>query len=280
MGRKQDQKDGLGESKLRRLRPFVLPVLATVFVSLTGAIAFLRAENFLVRDSRFVMRGGVLAGEDSPDLRISGISRAAAAKIRGVFAKDQGQSIYQTPLEQRREELLGIRWVRDASVRRVWPNRVEVRVVERKPEAFIRLPGAYKVSPSSVMLVDLDGVILPVPEDRVRLELPVLNGIREDQPVEERAARVRMMKRITADLGAMAAKITEYDLRDTVNGRLVYDLGDRMVTLIVGHEDYALRVRRFLEHYPEIQKRAPSALTLDLRLPDRITAVEEEADGQ
>jgi len=280
MGRSTDTQEKRGGSKLRLVRPYVLPVLATVFVFLTGAIAFLRAENFLTRDARFTMRGGVLPGEDSPDLRITGISRAAASQIREVFRADGGRSIYQLPLEQRRKELLGIQWVREASVSRVWPNRVEVRVSERKPEAFIRLPGAHKSSPSSVMLIDGDGVILPVPGDRVHLDLPLLNGIKEDQSVEERAARVRMMKRIASEIGTLAPKITEYDLRDTVNGRLVYDLGERTVTLIVGHEDYALRMKRFVEHFQEIQRRAPGASALDLRLPDSIIAVEEEADAQ
>ena len=37
------------------------------------------------------------------------------------------------PLAERRRRLLAIDWVEDASVSRLWPNRVLVRITERKP---------------------------------------------------------------------------------------------------------------------------------------------------
>ena len=50
-----------------------------------------------------------------------------------------GRSVYLIPLDERRATLRTVDWVKDASVARVWPNRVVVRVAERKPVAFVTL---------------------------------------------------------------------------------------------------------------------------------------------
>ena len=55
---------------------------------------------------------------------------------------------------------------------RLWPNRVLVRVAERKPVAFVTLSG------SRYGLIDEDGVILPPATDR--FHLPVLQGSERD----------------------------------------------------------------------------------------------------
>jgi len=271
-------KNQTGTTVRRNWRPYVLPLLAISFVSLTVLVGLQRLERMLIHDSRFVLRQGSLPGESSPDLRITGLNRATASQVRRVFEEDEGRSVYLLPLAERQNRLAAIPWIRQASVSRIWPNRVEVRVRERTPEAFIRLPGSR--GSSKPMLIDGDGVILPVPEDRPRLELPALDGIREDQSQPDRAARVRLMKRVQEDLGAMAERVSEIDVRDTTSIRIIFQVGDRAVTLLLGNEDFGRRVAVFLQHFPEIVRRAPNATTFDLRLPDRITAVEEESNGE
>ena len=48
---------------------------------------------------------------------------------------------------------------------------------------------------------------------------------------------------------------------------------------MLGNRNFLTRLRNFVSHYPEIQKRLPSAVTFDLRLDDRITALREGARG-
>jgi hypothetical protein len=83
------------------------------------------------------------------------------------------------------------------------------------------------------------------------------------------------MKQIIGELGSLAAGVSEYNLVDPTVVRMVYVADGTAVTLIAGKDEFAKKVRRFLDHYQEIRRRAPAVLTLDLRLPDRITAVEE-----
>ena len=74
-----------------------------------------------------------------PTLEIAGAAHASRAQIEAVFADDSGRSVYLLPLSDRRETLRTVDWVKDASIARLWPNRVMVSVAERKPVAFIAL---------------------------------------------------------------------------------------------------------------------------------------------
>ncbi|MBK5290372.1 MAG: FtsQ-type POTRA domain-containing protein [Acidobacteriia bacterium] len=257
-------------------KPFVLPVLAATFLCLTGLLVFQALERFLIHDARFTMRAGDVPGEGSPDLAITGLNRTPAAQVRRLFQSDEGRSVYLLPLAQRQESLRRVQWIKDASVRRQWPNRVSVHVKERKPEAFIRLTSKRQAASPKFMLIDGDGVLLPAPEDSAVMELPALSGISPDQNQEDRARRVRLMKHVMQAIGRHAEYVSEFNVSDVDNVRLIYSIEDRAVTLLMGNENYAARLQRFLTHYPEIKKRAPTATAFDLRIKDRITAIDEE----
>jgi cell division protein FtsQ len=84
------------------------------------------------------------------------------------------------------------------------------------------------------------------------------------------------MLRLTRDLGPQAvAKISEIDVSNAENLRLTQPWDGRMVTLLLGDHDFALRYQNFVRNYAEIRRRLPDANTLDLRLEDRITVVDQ-----
>ena len=101
--------------------------------------------------------------------------------------------MYLLPLSDRRAALRSVDWVKDASIARLWPNRVVVSVSERKPVAFLTLAA------SRFALIDEDGVILPPAPDR--FTLPVLAGVRPPIRSAQRRERVHRMLRLTRDLG-------------------------------------------------------------------------------
>src|SRR5579871_4232889 len=109
--------------------------------ALAGAIyASQRFEQFLIRDPRFTFAGPAEYGLESANIQLRGVNYASAAKILSSFDADFGRSIYLVPLAARREGLLNIGWVRDATIVRVWPDQLIVTVQERKPVAFVKLP--------------------------------------------------------------------------------------------------------------------------------------------
>lgn len=254
------------------LRRFLLPVSAAVAVSAALLYTFHRFEEFLVHDPRFTVRvKGDLPG-DAGSLTIQGAGGEAAAQVRAVFGSDHGRSLYLVPLEQRRMQIRAIPWVRDASVTRYWPNRVEVSVRRRQPVAYAQLPGQRGAH--RVMVVDEEGALLDRSNANGR-DLPVLSGLRVDQAPEERALRVRLMRRVMADLGERSRNISVIDAAQLDNVRLTMQIDEMLLVLVLGPDEFGRKVDQFLRFYPDIRTRVRSGAVIDLRIRDRATVLEE-----
>jgi cell division protein FtsQ len=241
----------------------VMIAVAFCAVLIASLYLFHQFEQFLIRDPRFALNG---VEGDVGSIEIAGASHASRTQIERVFSIDLGRSVYLLPLTERREALRSVDWIKDASIARLWPNRVVVSIEERKPVAFLTLAA------SRFALIDDEGVILPTAPDR--FTLPVLSGVRASDPLESRRDRVHRMLRLTRDLGGEAQNISEIDVSDRDNLKVTAPRDGHIVTLLLGDRDFARRYQNFLNHYAEIKRRLPNAATLDLRLEDRITVVE------
>ena len=265
------------------VRPYVLPLLGLTLGLLIVILAMHRVERLLFEDARFKMRAPAWGEKMSPDLRLGGLQRAQSPAIRAVFRGDEGQSVFRIPLEERRKKIEGLKWVRRASVSRVWPNLIDVRLEERTPVAFVQLTSYRRRDPSArVSLIDDEGELLPVTPGS-SYALPMLTGIREEQQTAARAGRVLLMRRFLSALGELGKPVSEIDVCKEDNIRVVYPIDGRAITLSMGSERFRARLERFLHYYPDIQKKMPGVVGLDLRLEDRITADElerQECDGQ
>jgi cell division protein FtsQ len=224
-------------------------------------MAALRAHRFVMADPQFM-----LSPERKDALAIEGLRYAARSRVQAVFAADFGRSIFTIPLAERRRRLLAIDWVEEASVSRIWPDRLRVRIRERKPVAFVSLPGG-------AMLIDAEGVLLEPPA-QAQFAFPVLSGVREEETDDRRRERVKAMLAFEQEMGDHTKDISEIDASDPASLRVIARVQDRALELLMGDGGYAQRYRNFLNHYPEIQKRSPEVTTFDLRLDDRITARE------
>lgn len=280
-GKKSREVAAFGEA-LATIRPYVLPVLGLTFVLLVVILATQRVERFVQNDPRFRLRRAEFGAKISPDVRVAGVRRAPLNAIRAVFAADEGESVFRVPLIERRRKMEEIKWVRRASVSRVWPNMLDVRLEERVPVAFVQLDsGRRRDSGGRVSLIDAEGELLPVAPGLD--SLPLLTGISEEQQAAARAARVVLMGKVLRALGDLGKPVSEIDVCREDNIKVVYPIDGRAVTLSLGNEQFRGRLERFLHYYPEIQKKMPGVAALDLRLPDRITADEmerQECDGQ
>lgn len=237
----------------------VAAVVALALATASAAMATLKVRRFISTDPQFT-----LSPENKDALRIEGLRYTPRAQVLHIFSGDVGRSIFLIPLQERRRELLAMNWVEEASVSRLWPDRVVVRLRERTPVAFVSFR-------NGVQLIDAHGVLLQPPAQSA-FAFPVLSGIRETDTPEERLERVQAFRRVQQDMGYLAKDLSEVDASDPGNIRVVAQAGSRTVDLILGDADFGRRYQNFLNHYAEIQKRSPDATKFDLRLDDRITA--------
>lgn len=197
-------------------------------------------------------------------LMVEGLNYTARSKVQRVFAADFDRSVFAVPLEERRRRLLAIDWVEDASVSRIWPDHLVVRIRERRPVAFVPLG-------STVLLIDTHGVLLDQPPQS-QFAFPVMRGIREEATESQREQQVHLLLAVQEDMGYLAKDISEINVSDPDDIRIVVQVEHHAVELLLGDSNFGRRYQNFLKHLPDIQRQSPGVKTFDLRLDDRITA--------
>jgi len=243
---------------------------------LVGSLyAFHRTETFLIHDNRFQLAEAREFRGQSPSLVVEGIHYASPSQVRHVFAPDFGRSLYLVPLNARRKELLAIDWVEQATVSRVWPNTVKVRIEERRPVAFIQLPPRHRDGLTEFALIDKDGYILR-PRIAARFTLPVISGIKESEDREDRRARVQRVLSMLEGLGPLAKHVSEVNVSDPNNLIVAEHLDNRVLSLMLGDENYASRMTNFINNYNEIKTKRPDASNFDLRVDSMITVAGDQ----
>lgn len=247
-------------------------VTAAAVGALAGAfLAYQAIERLLIEDPKFRLARTEPSG--GPEIAIEGLAKASRERVLEIFAEDAGRSVYLLPISARRRQLLAIDWVRDATVVRLWPNRVRVRIAEREPAAFVRLEPRESGAAYRTALIDAEGVILEIPEG-ARYDLPLLAGVDERQSQEMRALRVRRMLALFAEIGELGERVSEVDAENPNNLKVMVNAGGRLVQAWLGRERYLYRLRRFLQYFAEVRRRYPAATVFDLRLEDRITVID------
>ena len=231
--------------------------LGAAFVS-TGFAAF-KVRQYVIADPQFS-----LSRDRRDALTIEGVRYSSRSRVQRIFAGDFDHSVFSVPLGERRRRLLAIDWVEDASVSRIWPDRLVVRIRERKPVAFVTLR-------SGILLVDAHGVLLESPL-QASFTFPVLSGVKEDESESGRRERVRTLLRLEEDMGYLMKDISEVDTSDPDDLRVVTQVDHRALTLLLGDNNFGRRYQNFLNHYPDIERQSPEVKIFDLRLDDRITA--------
>jgi cell division protein FtsQ len=255
-----------------RWRRFAFWLGAGALLMVGTLFAWHRTEEFLIRDDRFrISEPDNIAGQ-SPDLKVEGIRYASASQIRHVFAEDFGRSLYLVPLQKRRLQLMEIDWVEDATVSKVWPDSIRAVIKERQPVAFVRLPRLHRNSTSRLALIDRDGFILR-PRVAAQFTLPLISGVQETENIENRKARVHRALTMLREVGSLSNQISEVDVTDVNNIIVAEHVGDNVVNLILGSENFQDRLVNFLANYNEVKEKRPDATVLDLRVDGAITAV-------
>ncbi len=239
-----------------------------LWAGLCAGLAFggIEVHSFMLSDSRFALHCDPRA-VSCADIEVHGAVHSNMARIQGIFAQDAGKSVFDIPLAERRRHLLAVDWVREASVMRIWPNRISITIAERVPVAFASLPigGSNR---HWLALIDDQGVLLTLPP-RTRFPLPVLSGITEDQSEPERQKRVEAMQHLLADLGPQAKEISEINAATVEDMRIVTAANGHAVELWLGDQHFRSRYQNFMNHYREMRQDSDSAV-FDLRLDDRI----------
>ncbi|MGA2907863.1 MAG: FtsQ-type POTRA domain-containing protein [Terracidiphilus sp.] len=268
--------DRFGKSK----RPWWRPAgtVGRVFLSV-GALVVLGAfttsilmiRHTLERDPRFRIAG-------SEDIQATGLSEVSRAEMMPVFGEDMGRNIFFVPIDARRKQLEQIPWIERATVMRVLPDQIRVAVVERQPVAFTR-------HREEIGLVDANGVLLNMaPETMAKhhYSFPVLTGIDAGDSSDSRKERMdvymRMMAELDADGKHNSEQISEIDLTDPEDARVLMPEQGADILAHFGEDRFLERYDRFQSHIAEWRQQYPHLAAVDLRYDNQV--VLEMASGK
>ena len=189
--------------------------------------------------------------------QVKGLNCRGGVNISSRHREIQKDDVRRAMIEQ-------IAWVESADTARLWPNRILVVIRERTPVAFLR-------TAASLVLVDSTGQLLDRPA-QASFSFPVVTGMSELDPPDERRRRMALFNAVMQDLDREGAhytkELSEVDVSDPEDARVV--TGETAVLLHLGRDGFLQRYKTYLSHIQEWRQSIPKIHSVDLRYDRQI----------
>lgn len=219
--------------------------------------------------------GGILAGRllfasdffRVDRVRVADQERVSEAEILALSDIRPGMSIFDLDLDLIGRKIEENPWVATATVERVFPREVSIRVSERSPRAVVSLGYLYYADASGEVFK------LLAPEDS--LDYPVVSGLDRrfllDKPEEAR----RLLKEAMALLAELEAR-KAFNLDDV--SELHIDMAEGLtlhtytggVPIRMGYGNYRNKLDRLERIYGDLEPRLLALKHIDLNVADRV----------
>jgi cell division protein FtsQ len=247
----------LGKKTESRLKKALL-ISAVVFVLSGAAVGTYR---YGIHSWRFRL-------DSSENIEITGVHNASRAQVIDVVGADIGRNLFFVPLDERKKQLEQVPWVESATVMRLLPNHVAVRIHERVPIAFAHIG-------SKINLIDGNGVVLGIPANRqVKYSFPVIEGITDTEPLSSRAAAMRIYSRVVRELDSEGSRysqeLSEVDLSDPEDIKVTANNTGGAVTVHLGNSNLLERFKLYVTHIAEWRQQFQNLQSVDLRYEGQI----------
>ena len=183
--------------------------------------------------------------------------------------EEQDRSLFALDLDALRKSVELLPWVKAATVRRVWPDRLMIQVTERVPIAFVRID-------DSTQMVDEEGVLLESKgEGLPNFDFPVLMGLEsgfETELLTRNRKRIDLYRRLTRELddngAGLSHDLSEVHLQDAGSVSIV--LNDDTVLVHIGADHFQERFRRYIAMSREIKQKYRLLESVDLRFENQV----------
>lgn len=168
------------------------------------------------------------------------------AVIVGPYIENQG--LFSVDAAALKQALLAEPWIYKVDVKRIWPNTLEIVLIEQQPVA--------RWNAHDLLNANAD-VFTPLPA-AISLNLPQLRG-----PDDQQQLVLQQWQQINTALTPLGLEIKELDLNQRHAWRMTMSDG---TVIILGKNDVLKRLQHFVSTYPKIFSppvRIPK--TVDLR---------------
>ena len=202
-------------------------------------------------------------------ITVDGAGWMSRGELLGLLEPLRGNNLIQADLGTAHASLLASGWIRNAMLRRVFPSTVEVIVEERTPFALGRFG-------DRLYIIDTEGRVIDEYSPRFALlNLPLVDGLGEDEAPATaavlrggRAALAARVIRAIAEDPALSARVSQIDVADPYD--VVVLLSGDPARIHLGHEQFAERLRMYLELATTLRSRVAVIDAVDMRFGPQV----------
>lgn len=206
------------------------------------------SDNF--KRNRLMSMGFVIERVD-----VMGEGRLREEDVRRALGVYAGDYLFGIDMEGAQQRVESLSWVDRAVVRRLWPDRIVVQIIERQPYALWQHGGEIKV-------VDAKGTAITDANARNYTQLTLFVG----ENAGEQAASIRQ---IMGEFPQISPRVESFVNVSDSRWDMILDEGAVRVMLPEAAMRKALRQLQTLQTQTQILDRTIE--TIDMRLPDRLT---------
>lgn len=217
---------------------------ANIFVPLFFILCILFCLGFL----GFMGYRTVTASEffDVKKVDVRGTARSSKEDIEKIVGGEAEKlGVWNADLNEIKNRVERLAYVKSAAVSRVLPDGVRVNVIERVPKAVARIDGGD-------FWVDDEGVILGLVgknEERPSFFMRGWDESKAENAQKDNQARVKMYQKMIEDWRVfdLARRVKEVDLEDLQDPKAIVEDSGMTVSIDLGKENYGKRLQKGLE---------------------------------
>lgn len=235
----------------RQVIPIAAAILAVVLVTAAGAAAY----SWLGRSRLFSVR----------DIDMNRCAYVTREEVSGILSGAPQGNILSLSSEKIGRRLLSHPWVRGVSVRKALPDRLVVRIEERRPVAMINLDALY--------YVDEQGAIFKRLTAYDPKNFPILTGFSRSDLTARDAVTLQNLRRTLdllrcAESGGLRQNVSEVHF-DAQDGYTLVTR-DSGIQMKIGMVEFREAMRRVEEAMPKLSGIGQAGSVVDLKTAGRI----------
>jgi len=194
---------------------------------------------------------------------VMGEGRLREADVRAALGVREGDYLFDFDIDAAQLRVQSLSWVDHAVVRRLWPDRIVVQIIERRPYALWQSEGKLAV-------IDANGVAITDADPMIYTQLMMVVG-------KEASKELSEFQKTLSDYAGIASRVDAIVYVGERRWDLRMNDSDIRVKLPADNPREALQTLKRLQAKTQILDREIDVI--DLRLPGRMTVSPPFAKG-
>jgi cell division protein FtsQ len=222
-------------------------IASLVLITVVGWGAYI-VFDYLGSSPRFEVR----------KVSVVGLKRTEVTQVLAQADLPDKANIFAVDLTGIRERVEGLKWVRFATVQRVLPDVIGIKIMERQPIGLARIRGEILQFDSDAELLERD--------EGAGMNSPILDGL-DPEDREGNKTKVDLYLRIMEDLHGQS-ELSQIRINDS--GEVAVVSLNEPLLVHLGSSEFRKRWGQFLQLREQIQNDYPEAAQVDFRFANQV----------